>query len=100
MLDVFFLASVLSVMPEVREAERLLRGAESLARLATSVLQTLAQSSNLMAKPNDPCDVVMGDGNSNAAQTAKQIGRRRRRHKKSVQETKVTCRPQQWVLPP
>ena len=67
MLDVCFLASVLSGMLELKEAERLLRGAESLARLAASVLQTLAQSSNLMAKPNDPCDVVMGDGNSDAA---------------------------------
>ena len=44
MLAVCSLASVLSGMLEVKEAERLLRGAESLARLATSVLQTLAQS--------------------------------------------------------
>ena len=53
MLDVCSLASVLSGMLEVKEAERLLRGAESLARLATSVLQTLAQSSTLIPKPND-----------------------------------------------
>ena len=44
MLDVCFLASVLAGMLEMKEAERLLRGAESLARLAASVLQTLAQS--------------------------------------------------------
>ena len=39
-----------------------------------------------MAKLNDPCDVVMGDGNSDAAQTAKQSRRRLRRRKKSAQE--------------
>ena len=44
---------VLSDMLEVKEAERLVRGAESLARLGTSVLQTLAQSLTLMSKPND-----------------------------------------------
>ena len=77
---------VFSDMLEVKESERLVRGAQSLARLGTSVLQTMAQSSTLMARPNDPRDVFMGDGNSDVVETAKQSKRWRRRHKKSAQE--------------
>ena len=50
---------VLSDMLEVKEAERLVRGAASLTRLGTSVLQTLAQSSTFMPRPND-CGKLTG----------------------------------------
>ena len=50
---------------KLKEAERLLRGAESLARLATSLLQSVTSASTT-TKPNESGDLVMGNGDSNA----------------------------------
>ena len=82
---------------QVKEAERLLRGAESLARLATSVLQTLTSSSTT-AKPNDPGDVVMGNGNSDGAQTAPSSGTQSRRRRRRRKKTATVGEPPEEVL--
>ena len=50
---------------KLKEAERLLRGAGSLARLATSLLQSVTSSSTT-TKPNDSGDIVVGNDDSDA----------------------------------
>ena len=62
-------------MLDVKESERLVCGAELLAPLGTSLLQTLVQSSTLMTRPNDPGDVFMGDDKYDVAEMTKQSKR-------------------------
>ena len=61
----------------LKEAERLLRGAESMARLATSLIQTLANG-DVSAEPCSGGEAGVGGGDGRAAPKVP----RRRRHKK------------------
>ena len=73
---------------KLKEAERLLRGAESLARLANSLLHAVNDELFDATTRNDSSDVVIGDSDSNTDQTAPSSGKQsqwRRRRKKSAQ---------------
>ena len=72
--------------PQLKEAERLLRGAESLARLATALLQTLKGCPD-KAKPTNAGDVVMGEADLAAPEPAGKRKPRRRRKKAKAQAT-------------
>ena len=75
---------------QLKESERLLRSAEALARLATSLFQSLTTSSQKTAKPSNTGDVVMGDGNTGTTQTGRARKRRSRKRKKQAKaETNV-----------
>ena len=69
---------------QLKEAERLLRGAESLARLATTLLQTLPSCPN-KANTSSTGDAAMGDADLAAPGPAgeKGKGKTRRRRKKA-----------------
>jgi len=73
------------VKHRLKEAERLLRGAESMARLATSLLQTLANG-NASA---EPCSVGSADVGGGEREAAPKVSRRRKQKKRDKADDQV-----------